>query len=146
MQKRHYEKEGGKRKTYQGIAIALSVAAILFLIINSIYLEVNKQRFVSELKLNPSISLQTIHTIPILVDLVVVIWIALALILIFSLFFLRGTRCLWVILLIISKQCSVPEAYLNHHSGRSKISLYILYQLFPGQRRKKPSHHKFYLG
>lgn len=102
MQKRHYEKEGGKRKTYQTIAMALSVAAILFLVINSIYLEINKERFVSELKLNPSISLQTIHTIPILVDLIVVIWIALALILIFSLFFLKGTRCLWVVLLVVS--------------------------------------------
>lgn len=102
MQKRRFEKEGSRHKTYQTIAMVLSVAAILFLIINSIYLELNKDRFVSELKLNPSISLQTIHTIPILVDLVVVIWIALALILTFSLFFLKGTRCLWVVLLIVS--------------------------------------------
>ncbi|MBS3073362.1 hypothetical protein J4465_01010 [Candidatus Pacearchaeota archaeon] len=102
MQKRRYGKEESKQKTYLTLAMALSVAAILFLIINSVYLEVNKQRFVSELKLNPNISLQTIHTIPILVDLVVVIWIALALILAFSLFFLKGTKCLWVVLLIVS--------------------------------------------
>lgn len=99
------KKENSFIKNYSRIGFILAIFAVLFLIANSIYLEVNKDRLISDLRLNPNISLQTIHQVPLMIDFIVILWFAISAIILFSLFFLKNTKCLPVIILFLSIIC-----------------------------------------
>lgn len=106
MQKKRFKKEFKKNKnTFKIIGNILAIISIFFLIINSIFLELNKEKYTSELRLNPNISLETIKAFPSLVNAVVLLWVVIAVIMGFSLFFLKNTECLWILLLVLSFVC-----------------------------------------
>ncbi len=94
-----------QKKTMLVIGNILAFLAIIFLIINSIFLELNKEKYTSDLRLNPNISLETIKAFPTLVNAIVALWVLITVIIVFSLFLLKNTSCLWIILLVLSFIC-----------------------------------------